>query len=100
MGDTQEMSKKILNVWDSSEQQKNYYSVGEPIYSNGDWHIYNHWVGYLYAYKDIAVNLLEGLNKDHLDRLANNNRPDGEYSPQHFLYDRAMETLKRSSKLS
>jgi len=84
---------KILNTWRSGRaEKKEYYELNEPIYTNGDWAIYHQWhESYIYTYKNVAVNNLAGLNKDHLDALAKNQRPDGEYSPKHFLFDMAME---------
>ena len=87
--------KKILNTWQSKPEKKIYYEVNDPIYKNGDWAAYSQRNGsVIYAYKNISVNNLGGLNKDHIDRLANNQRPSGEYNQTHFLFDRAMENLK------
>jgi hypothetical protein len=86
---------KILNTWKSTPEKKVFYEVGEPIYTNGDWSAYSSIQGgVLYAYKNIAINNLTGLNKEHIDRLANRKRPQGGYSPSHFIFNRAQESLK------
>ena len=83
---------KILNTWKSTLNKKEYYELNEPIYKNGDWAVYHQFKdSYIYTYKNVAVNNLAGLNKEHIDRLANNQRPDGEFNHNHFLFDRAME---------
>lgn len=81
---------QILNTWRSSQTKKVYYDLGEPIYTNGDWSIYPQFASaYIYAYKDIAVNCLCGINKPHLDALSANARPDN----AGWLFDRALENL-------
>ena len=83
---------KILNTWKSTPDKKEYYELYEPIYKNGDWAAYSQRKGsFIYAYKNVAVNNLTVLSKEHIDRLANNQRPDGEFNHNHFLFDRAME---------
>ena len=83
---------KILNTWKSTPDKKEYYELNEPIYTNGDWSVYYQWNrSFIYAYKNVAVNNLTVLNKEHIDRLANNQRPNGEFNHSHFLFDRAVE---------
>lgn len=83
---------KILNTWKSTPDKKEYYELNEAIYKNGDWAVYEQWKGsFIYAYKNVAVNNLTGANKEYIDRLANNQRPDGKYNHNHFIFDRAME---------
>ncbi len=83
---------KILNTWKSTPDQKEYYFLGDPIYKNGDYTAYSQFNGsVVYAYKNVAINNLTGLNKEHIDRLANNQRPEGEFNHNHFLFDRALE---------
>ena len=83
---------KILNTWKSTPERKEYYELNDPIYKNGDWTAFSQWNGsIIYAYKNVAINNLTGLNTEHIDRLANNQRPDGEFNQNHFLFDRAME---------
>lgn len=83
---------KILNTWKSTTDKKEYYELNKPIYTNGDWAIYRQFRdSFIYTYKNIAVNNLVGLNKEHIDRLANKQRPEGEYTSNHFIFDRAME---------
>ena len=82
---------KILNTWKSTADKKEYYELNEPVYKNGDWAAYHQWDGsIIYSYKNVAVNNLTVLNKEHIDRLANNQRPDGEFNHNHFLFDRAL----------
>lgn len=83
--------KQILNTWVSSTSKKVYYYVDEPLYTNGDWSVYSLGRSFIYAYKNVAVNELAGLNTDHVDRLAIGQRPDGEYNHHHFIFDRAMQ---------
>ena len=83
---------KILNTWKSTPDKKEYYELDEPIYKNGDWAAYSQWKGsFIYSYKNVAVNNLTVLDKEHINRLANNQRPDGKFNHNHFIFDRAME---------
>ena len=84
---------KILNTWKSTPEKKEYYELDEPIYKNGDWAAYSQCKGsVIYAYKNVAVNNLTGLSKEYLDSLANNQRPDGKFNHNHFIFDRAMKS--------
>ena len=86
---------KILNTWKSTPDKKEYYDLNNPIYKNGDWAAYSQCKGsVIYAYKNVAVNNLTGFNKEHIDRLANNQIPDGEFNRDRFIFDRAIESLK------
>ena len=86
---------KILNTWKSTPYKKEYYELNEPIYQNGDWTAFSHCDGsVIYAYKNVAVNNLIRLNKEHIDRLANNKRPGGEFNHNIFIFDRAMENCE------
>ena len=81
---------QILNPWKSTPENKEYYELNEPIYTNGDWSAYSHFYGsVIVAYKNIAVNNLIRLDKGHIDRLATNQRPACGYPL--FLFDRSME---------
>lgn len=83
---------KILNTWKSTTDKKEYYELNKPIYTNGDWAVYRQFKdSFIYTFKNIAVNNLVGLNKEHIDRLANNQRPAG--GSDRFIFDRAMEIL-------
>lgn len=85
------MNTKILNTWKSTRDNMTYYELGATIYKKGDWAAYSQWTGsIIYAYKDIAVSNLGGLNKEHIDRLASNQRPGGENDNSQFLFDRAI----------
>ena len=94
------MKTIILNTWKSSPEKLVYYEPLEPIYKNGDWSIYiDIRGGYIYAFKNIAVNILVGKNEEHLNNLANNTRPIGKYNSCHFLFDRALDNLKTGLEL-
>jgi hypothetical protein len=84
---------KLLNVW-RYKATKNivfYENLNPPVYINGDWAIYKEFnKSYLYAFKNIAVNNLGGLNKDYLDSLAKN---EIDVNNQ-FNFFRAKETLE------
>jgi hypothetical protein len=87
---------EILNVWNSEPNKLKYYNQSNPIYTNGDYSIYK--MGdrnYLYTYKNIAFNNLAGINKAHINSVADKLRPDS----LPFLYDRAIETLEKGIKL-
>ncbi len=68
----------------------------KPLYTNGDFSIYQLFIdSYLYVYQDrLAVSNLAGINKAHIDALANSKRPDGQLC---FLYDRALSFLKQNT---
>ena len=80
---------QILNTWRSKPEKLEYYQEGEPVYKVGEYAIYKQFEkSYLYTYKNIAINCLCGLNKEHLDNLAKGiARPEND-----FLYYRALET--------
>lgn len=85
---------QILNTWASTMDKKVFYTLGAPVYTNGDFSAYAHFNGsFIYTYKNVALNNLVALNQEHVDRLANNQRPVGPYGPEHFLFDRAMQNL-------
>ena len=91
---------EILNTWTSTTEKKKFYTVGNPIYKKGDFAIYKlNSLGYLYAFKNIAINNLVGLNTEHLDRLATKKRPEGKYNANHFLFDQSLKSLERGLKL-
>ena len=91
---------KILNTWTSTPKKKQYYELGEEIYRNGDYAVYCEMRNsYIYSFKNVAINNLGGFNKDHVDRLATNNRPEGKYDQRHFLFDRAMESKEKGLAL-
>ncbi len=83
---------KILNTWKSTPDKKEYYELSNEIYRNGDYAAYWHWnSSVIYTYKNVAISNLTGMVKEHIDRLANNQRPTGEFTYNHFLFDRALE---------
>ena len=91
---------KILNTWKSTSEKKEYYELNEPIYKNGDWSAYSQCKdSVIYAYKNVAVNNLVVLNKEHIDSLANNQRPNGEFNHNHFLFDGAMKNREMGLSL-
>lgn len=94
---------QILNTWKSEKGKLEYYDIDDKklIAKNGDYAAYSQWNGsVIYTYKNnIAVNNLTGYDKAHLNRLANGERPDGKYSPRHFVFDRAMESKQKGLAL-
>jgi len=91
-------NNKILNTWRSNKIDKVYFNESDPIYVNGDYKIYRqHPECYLYVYKNIAINQLVGLNKAHLNRLAEGHRPTNNIDL--FLFDRANENKQRGIEL-
>ena len=90
------MSTSILNTWRSKKDKKTYYKVDDLRYEYGDYKIYRQFgSSYVYVYKDIAFNILAGIDKAHLRRIADKKRPVGDYSPSHFLYDQGIKTLDK-----
>lgn len=88
---------RILNTFKSTRDKKFYYELGEPVFKVGDWAIYPDFSSYIYAFKNIAVNCLVGLNRQHLIALSESKRPEGVSG---FLYDRAMDSLKKGQELT
>lgn len=88
---------KILNPWASNNVEPAYYEEDIVVYENGPYKIYSQRFAsaHLYVYEDVAFNCLVGLNKEHLDNVANRTRPKS--NP--FLYDRALENLQRAQEL-
>ena len=87
---------KILNTFLSSEQDKVFYELSEPIYTNGNWSIYFYTKNqYIYTFKNIAVNCLVGIDKEHINNLAENKRP----AYNTFIFDRAIENLNKGIML-
>lgn len=90
---------KILNVWKSDEQIKEYYEEGDCVFEYGDYRIFKQLEeSYLHTYKNIAFNCLVGANEEHLINVANRNKPNI-YQPGHWLYDGAIETIEKGIKL-
>lgn len=89
---------EILNTWNSKPLKRVYYTVNESDlkYTNGDYKIYHQFKDcYLYTFKNIAINQLAGLNKEHLDNLAKGiDQPEN-----NFLYHRALETKQKGIEL-
>lgn len=79
---------KILNTWRYLYDRERYYEVSEELYRNGDYAAYRLNDSVLYTYKNIAINNLVALNKEHIDALAREEKPCG-YGG--FVYERAME---------
>jgi hypothetical protein len=80
----------IINPWKSPHYGSGRdYEVNKPVFSYNNHHIYHlYGSNYLYTKGNLAFNELNGLNKDHLKSVANLNGSG-------FLYDRALETLKK-----
>ncbi len=90
---------RILNVWKSDEQIKEYYEEENCVFEHGDYRIFKqHEASYLHTYKNIAFNCLGGANKEHLINVANRNKPK-EDQAGHWLYDGAIEALNKGIKL-
>lgn len=87
---------KIINTFTSTPTKIDYYYVGSPIYINGDYAAYSAAAFVIIAYKDIAIHNLGKLNKEYIDMLAANERPEGQYG---FLFDRAIETKNKGLML-
>lgn len=86
---------EILNPWNSKIGKLQFFTVNEPVYQNGDYRIFHQFANcYLYTYKNIAINQLAGLNKDHLNSLATKQRPEND-----FLYNRALENKRKALQL-
>lgn len=86
---------EIINTWQTDEIVKKFFTVYKPVYVNGDFAIYKQADKvFLYTYKNLSINQLAGLNKSHVDNLANNHRPEDEYQ---FIYDRAMKIIEKWS---
>lgn len=87
---------EILNTWKSDNIKLVYFNEGSPVYKVGDYAIYKQGERcYLYTFRNIAINQLAGLNKEHLNQLAS-----GVTQPENnFLYHRAIESLKRGEQL-
>lgn len=86
---------KILNPWNSKPQKREWYNEDKPVYSNGEYHIYHQFGDcWLYAYKNMAFNQLAGLNKEHLNNVANRTAPEND-----FLYNRALENIEKCKQL-
>ena len=91
---------KLLNIWRTTATKREYYNEGNLVYQNGEYRIFKQFnESFIYSFKDIAFNNLAGLNKPHLDRVARRERPIGDYSPQTFMYDRAIENLDAGLKM-
>ena len=85
---------QIINTWESEKGKLKYYELEERtlIEKNGDYAAYSQWNGsVIYTYKNIAINNLTNFNKEHFDRIVKNERQKGDYTPSHFLFDRAIQ---------
>ena len=72
-----------------------YYLPSEPIYKNGDYAIYrNGTASWAYTYRNLVFNELAGLNKVHLNNVANRTEPKEQQGI--FLYNRAIETINKN----
>jgi hypothetical protein len=94
---------KILNTFSSDKTKIKFFDQHESqiVFSYRDYKIIKQFdKSFLYAYKSIAFNQLAGLNKSHLIRVADCQRPLGKYSPSTFLYDQGFKTLLRGIELN
>lgn len=95
------MKTEILNTWNSTPLKPVFYTVynTDLKYTNGDYKIYHQYANcWLYTYKDIAINQLAGINKEHLNALATNTAP-AINTPAYFLFERAKETKQKGINL-
>ncbi len=83
----------FLNPWRSNVKDKYYYNLDAErcAYKNGDFAVYRTGVSHIYTYKNIAINELVGLNKQHVDNLAADVRPDDK---NQFAFDRAKAVIE------
>jgi hypothetical protein len=89
------MENQFLNPWTSNKIDKHYFNETHLVYINGYYKIFRqHPNCYLYTYKNVAINQLAGLNKAHLDSLANHRRPENG-----FLFDRAIKNKEKAIEL-
>lgn len=89
---------RVLNIWTSDKKRLNYiYYLGKPVYTNGEYAIYNCNTYHLYTYKNIGINQLVGLNIEHLDNVANGNKVT--LYPDKLFYDRAIEAIKKGKDI-
>lgn len=91
------MKLRILNGWNSTEGDLRYYDCtsNQIVYELGDYLIVKlFYKAYLYVYKDIAFSCLAGLNKEHLEAVANREKPENS-----FLYERAIAALEKGENL-
>lgn len=89
---------EILNTWYSNKHivGHRYFTVGAPVFELGAYKIYKQFDKcYLHTFKDVAISQLGEANKELIKQLVNNTRPQGKYSPSHFIYDRALENKAR-----
>lgn len=92
---------RVVNVWGTKRRRQEnelytgteYFLVGEPIFVLGDFKIFGSNDNFIYTYKNIAISQLAGKNEELVRQLHADERPTGEYSPQHFLFDRAKEAI-------
>lgn len=90
---------EIINPWASNKIRIQYFAVGKPIYQLGDYAIYQqNFSCWLYTFKNMAINQLAGVNKDHVSALFNDQRPTN--NQQAFLFDRAKSNLKKAQGLN
>ena len=91
------MKTKILNTWTSKKEKLNFFEVENIVFEIGEFKIYKDYSCYLYTFKNLAINQLVGLNKEHLIRLHDNKEPLN--SQDNFLFNRAKENLKKALEL-
>lgn len=94
---------KYLNTFKSSKGKLIFEDTNDHslplIVHRGDYSVYRRPASVIYLYKNIFINELVKYNKDHFNRLVENKRPEGPYSPSTFLFDRAMENKQRGLEL-
>ena len=91
----------IVNVWKTKlERKKNpkntivyNYCVGQPVFTLGEFRIFNTGRSYIHTYKNIAIAELVGCNKELVKQIHDDERPVGKYNSSHFLFDRAKNAM-------
>ncbi len=89
---------QILNTWTSTKTKKDFIEVDEPIYEVGDYRIFHQYGQvWLYTFKNIGINQLAGINKNHLDNVSKMERPTDPLNL--FLYERALQNIDRGNNI-
>jgi hypothetical protein len=88
------MRTTVLNPFSVSLQKNPFMEMrSEPIYTNGDYKIYKHYDRhFVYTFKNIVISERGGINKEMVNNLASNTRPNDEVK-LYFEYDRAKAAM-------
>jgi hypothetical protein len=88
------MRTKLLNPFSVSLKKFPFMEMrSEPIYTNGDFKIYKYYDHhFVYTFKNIVIGERGGINKEIINNLATDTKPEGE-AKQYFEYDRAKAAI-------